>query len=708
MTKPFYVEKTGLKTDLNKFKYFLFFILFSDFILPQIPINGFCRLNSFATDSGYSNVFSFNYNNDEYSDLLLFNINDKKALLYAGESGIKFKLKKEIILPLEISKIEPVLSGSNFIDSYAFISRKNKSFGIYKFSSKGKPDLISKIKLDSYPANISIADMNDDSNYVYLVSGNGFDGLSIIKQKNNKLEEIVIDKNRSYQNAVFIDFNSDNYQDVVALNSIENKLHFLFNNTRGTLKELRTIELNEDVLSLKIFDFNYDSFKDIIVSTKSSIIFYFGDASSSYRQFVSIKTSLPADEFVIGDFNRDGYFDINYINKSDGIITTIFSKDFISFYPELIHKKSIGLTEVIPYFSKFLYGTAYINKNGSISILSTVVSMSDEQDLAVGIEPDLISSFDNGNNGIVDFAFTDNYDGRLKFILRNAAGLPEIFYSINLFEDHNNITLFENAKTIKTFFLYSEGKRKIESVEIDFEKFSFKRDHLYAEGSIRDLLVKKNAIDNPEISIAFEKNKKINYQFFTKTTLQYSQSLAMDISSNWLSPIIISAEKPAIAYWYKDDEHLNLDIVNVNNMSKQTIANLEYQNSSIISRSFFDNTNSSVNYVSLICGGGRIYLVKGDKEVSVYSTKSIKNDFRITDKKQLFFGKNNPVFVYDDKQKNIYGLFTSRNGKNLSVKKLISEIDIKNYSIQNFDKRNYSLIFTNNKNGVIGIRQLQK
>ena len=159
---------------------------------------------------------------------------------------------------------------------------------------------------------------------------------------------------------------------------------------------------------MNVFDINYDHFKDIIISTNSYVKIYFGDATASVSKTIIIQTTFPADKFVIGDFNRDGFFDINYLNIDKGIISTIFSKDFDLFYPEFIQKKEKGIVDIIPFFSKFVYGAAYLNQNGKVHILSSVAAMSDDQQIAVGIEPNLITSFDHINNGIIDFAFTDN------------------------------------------------------------------------------------------------------------------------------------------------------------------------------------------------------------------------------------------------------------------------------------------------------------
>ena len=136
-------ERTVLKTGKSKFKTLLLFVLLSEIISPQIPFKGFCKLNSFDVDSGFTKIFSFNYNQNEYSDLLIFNPSEKKAAILEGTSGSKF-IANNLSFPFAISAIEPIILPNNMVENFAFTSRKNRSFGILKFNMAGKSTLISQ------------------------------------------------------------------------------------------------------------------------------------------------------------------------------------------------------------------------------------------------------------------------------------------------------------------------------------------------------------------------------------------------------------------------------------------------------------------------------------------------------------------------------------------------------------------------------------
>jgi hypothetical protein len=703
-------ERTVLKTGISKFKTLLLFVLLAEIILPQIPFKGFCKLNTFDVDSGFTKVFSFNYNQDAHSDLLIYNPDKKQALIYDGKSGFNFILKESLSLPLEISSIEPILIPQKIIESFAFTSRKSRSFGIYNFNHTGKPVLVSQIKLNSYPENISITNNYADDSKSFLLSGNSFDGLSLISNRNKQLVEKKICKNRVFQNAQFIDLNSDGNEDIAALNSIENKINLFYNNSRDEFNELRSINVEDDVLSMKIFDINYDQYKDIIVSTKSCIKIYFGDATASFNKMVFISTNYSADKFIIGDFNRDGFFDFNFINIDEGIVSTIFAKDFVSFYPEIIQKRETGIIDVIPFFSKFVYGAAYLNQNGKMHILSSVVSMSDEQQLAIAIEPKLIASFDHINNGIVDLALVDEFDKKLKLFIRNAAGLPEKYFTINLFEDHDKVLIFNNSNSVKTFFLYSINKKVVEAIEINFENYSFTRKFHYAEGPIQDFVTKQNTVGEAELFILYSKNKSLNLQVITKTQINYNQKFYTNLSSNWSDAFLFFSNSLTIGYWQVSSDYIKLNFLSFTEKERKPVTKLKINGSNyrIVSRSNSSQIKNSFNYSALLTNEEKFFVVAGDNEPKIYESINTKNGFRIQDKNQLFFGKTNSVFVYDHYLSMVTEYNSVKTNSKLYMDSKTENINLSDCIIEKLDQRKYHLVYTNTKSGNIEIRQLTK
>lgn len=701
-------ERTALKTGLSKLKIFLFFVLLTIQIFPQIPFKGFCKSNSFNIEPGYNKLFSFNYDANEYSDLLIYNPLLKKAKLYNGITGTKFTFSKDIDLPVEISDIEPIVPVNGLVESYAFSSRRNRSFGLLKFDEKGEPTITNQIQFNYYPENISIAHDAINNNFNFLISGNSFNGLSIVSINNEKFLEIKITDKTVFKDARFIDLNTDGVEDIAALNSIDNQIHLFFKNSKNKFEELRKISVESDVLALNVFDFNYDGFKDIIVSAVNSITIYFGDHSAGYNKTAIIQTIYSADKFIYGDFNHDGYFDFNYMNHESGYISTIFAKDFEKFYPELVHKKENGFVDVIPFFSKFVYGAAYINENGYVEIISKINSLSEEQNLILSTKPNLLTSFDYLNNGITDFAFTDDEDGQLKFILRDASGLPEKIYSIKLFETHSNLIAFSKSKYIKSFFLYSDNKKMIEVLEVDFENFSFDRKFLYVNGILEDLVIKPDINNDAKLFIIYSKNNQLNLETIVKNELGYTRKTHINLEKNWENPFLVSSNNSSIGYWQKDGSNAILKSV----ASDNKIYSIKHQIKSIDGNyQLFAKSNQNVNekennYCALFISPKDVCLIQGDTTFSIFYSKTENVEFRITNKNQLFFGKNNSIFIADNQSKSLFELIPNKSTGKLRKKKVLTSIQYDNYIIEKLDQRKSNMIFTNSKNGTIEIRQL--
>ena len=394
----------------------------------------------------------------------------------------------------------------------------------------------------------------------------------------------------------------------------------------------------------------------------------------------------------------------------EGIISTIFAKDFDLFYPEFIQKKVKGIVDVIPFFSKFVYGAAYLNQNGKVHILSSVALMSDDQQMALGVEPNLITSFDHINNGIIDFAFTDDFDKKLKFIIRNNAGLAERLFSINLYEEHNKIVEFSNSKSVKTFFLYSTDKKIIESLEIDFEKFSFSRKFHYAEGLIEDLIVKPDSKGDAELFILYSKSKRLNLQVITKTQINYNQKLYTNLSLNWFNPFLFFDDQLNVGYWQFESDYIKLNFIIFSDKDRKPINKLELnrKNSLLISGSNKSLDKAEFKYTAILSDEDEILLAYGGDELKLFEAKNTQNGFRIQDKNQLFFGKTNSVFLYNSNLSALIEFTPARKSSQLFVSEKFSNLELTNYTIQKLDQRNYHLIFTDVKSGNIEIRQLSK
>jgi hypothetical protein len=200
-------ESTGLGKELKLFSILLFALLFFNDSFSQVPINGFCKFNSFKVDTDYTTLFSLNFNKDFHTDLILFNTMKKHLSVLTGDKAGNFGKKMNFSLPYEITKITSFKDNQNRVIGYAFTSRKNRVMGIYDFTISGKPYLKRIFKFNSYPENISSAIISQDKSESFLISGSAFNGLSIITDNGKTLTEKKIVSTSSYTNAIFVDLN---------------------------------------------------------------------------------------------------------------------------------------------------------------------------------------------------------------------------------------------------------------------------------------------------------------------------------------------------------------------------------------------------------------------------------------------------------------------------------------------------------------------
>jgi hypothetical protein len=336
--------------------------------------------------------------------------------------------------------------------------------------------------------------------------------------------------------------------------------------------------------------------------------------------------------------------------------------------------------------------------------------MSDDQQLAIGIEPSLIASFDNNNNGIIDLAFIDEFDQKIKFILRNTEGIPENIFDVSLYHNHNNILEISNSKSVKTFFLYSSDNRIIEELKIDFDKYRFVRRFHYSEGKIEDIAIKTDENAEAELFVLYSKNNILNLQILTKSNSDYKQKLYTDLCKNWHNPFLFFKNKLTVGYWQFENDFLKLNFMNVNEQGRDSKNKftLNRNNQILLSKSNKLNKSGNFNFACFLAAEAEIILVSGDNEPKLYRVKNTENGFRIQDKNQLFFGKNNSIFVYNSELRTLKEIIPALNSNQLIVNDIFNDLKISNFTIQQLDQRNTHLIFTHKKSGTIEIRQLSR
>lgn len=712
MKKRLLGEKIDLKIELNRISFlFLFFFLSSE-VLPQIPINGFCKFNSYNFSPGYSKLFSLNFNSDSYSDIILFNPSSKKIAAISGEKNESFGQEKNFDFPFQVSNLAPIREKNNEIKNYAFTSRKNLTAGICNFSSDGKPRVTHQLTFHSYPEKLSTADIDGDFNQEILLSGAAFEGLSILNFEDKKFSERIVKSKGSFSDAIFIDLSNDGFPDITAINLLGNSLEFFFNDGRGNFKVVRTINLTYKTRNLHSFDMNLDSYQDLIFLEGDKLKIMYGDFSSSYSKQIEIETKYPPDDFIIGDFNKDGRIDLAYLSSDASVVSVILAESENKFFTEIpiLHKE--GMKSIIPFYSKFIDGLAVISEDGTLLTNTRLSSISSDLDISLSIKPTTISSFDANTDEINDICFIDTFDKSLKLIVRNNEGIPANYFSIPLRGNHNQIEVKNFSKQLTTFFCYSPGKKLVEVLEVGFKTGKIIRSEFYSARPIIEL--KPVLSDHEKVFVSSLVNNRLTIEIFVK---EESWKLLTDynISEKAISADLSVLNGLKLFFWNQDGdsiklfkktflpEELKADLILKVKMKK-------ISNFFTIADDFHNLEKESI--ISFVESDEKHYiLVSYDGFINIFNAEEVNRNLMLEDLKQLFVGEirtngTRRLIINNYNDQNIYRLNILRKGKKIVLSKMLEKINAEKFFVKNMTVKNFHLVYLNQAKGSISIRQI--
>ncbi len=702
------------KTDFNPVKgkvNLLFLLLLLSYnSYPQVPINGFCRYQYFKVDSGCQKIFSLNYNEDSYTDLLFFDPSGRTLTLIDGNQNGTFGSSHTYSTPREISVVQYLRDKNNTISGYAYISRKQSSAGILKFNNEGYPDEETRIGFNTYPENLSTADVNGDSIPELLVSGSTFNGLSLIYQEAKLREKKIVEKT-SYAEAVFADLNNDGYPDIAAFEMFSNRLQFLYNNSKGNFNKVREIPFSRPVTSLQSADLDLDSYTDLVFTEDKSIIIYYGDFTSSYDDTVIINTKYGIDKIITGDFNRDGLIDIAYINKANGTLSLIYGRDTRKFYQEILYLKKNSLSDIIPYYSKFINGIITLDDKGKYYLVSNLASISENVSLVAGANPTVVSYYDRGNNTINDICFIDGFNKTLNLIIRNNSGIPETWFPISLFENENAVVVNNKLPGQKTFFCFTRDKKLIEVIVVDLVKNRFTRNSLYSPGAIKDIKINDYT---GRLYAAFVKDNSLGVTTFVNEQGRYQYYTFAGLRKNVSDAALSIYNRPEVFYAVQDSNMIIGErLLEANSRNSEFETNIRGGNEVVIyAGNFLNRENSALfGFLSSKDKNDLIFFL-GPDAFTVSGKNSQAPGLRIKDKNQLFFGTlrfngRQKVCYFNPVQQNIKTLELSNGNKTITRSLLLENVNSRSFFIKNMNSRNYHIVYIDNNENCITINELK-
>jgi hypothetical protein len=696
--------KTDLKIFGNK-SYLLLIFICNYNLFGQIPVNGFCKYNSYKSDSGFTSILPLNYNNDSYTDFLLYNNNNSKISLIEGNSaGI---ISRGVIMDFKsgISNIKNLSFGEIYSQSYVYVSRVSRTAGILNLKNDGRFFLIGEYKFDSYPEKIDVADCDNDQSPEVLVSGPAFNGISLLNIKNGKIFHKQIVGGIPFKDALFIDLDNDGFQDIAGINIFRKTIDFYTNTRRGNFRYTRSVELNSIPSLFHTTDLNLDYYEDIVFTEKKSIVIYPGDGFSSYERRIQINTKYQPHLMVNGDFNNDGNIDIVYADTVTGIVSVIFAEEDFTFSEEYILFQKENITSLVPYYSKFIKGISALTNTGNIYTVTGLFSFSDDVSITSGIKPSGINYFDYKNDGIADICFIDEYDGNINFILRNNAGIPDKIFSKKLhFPQKEIITDFTNKEHV--FYLWTSGEKLIEIITADFSIGKIDRNSVYATEKIHDLKIQKVKDGNAAIYAGFIKEGSAGASVFSYHDFRYNKTdFIIEVSDAVdISPFFSDRETGFFIWHKKDKLSLNLSYYNINKPGERQ--NIGYLPEEEVIAAVRPNSSNNIFFTG--SRSGQIVSIIGKKMSRVPLPDSITT---ASSQWLLYMEKEDQgvgnLYMYLPGKKNLHLITLFNRGKNLILSELISGISIRRYFVKNLSNPGLHLVYTDPDENCITLKRLK-
>lgn len=707
-------EKTDSKIGQLKNSFILFVLFYSTLSYCQIPINGFCFQKNFPMPKEYQRIISADLNSDGNDELIFYSTVSKRIGILTGIPGDNVKLK-EFQLNSEISQLKQLKNKTGNNNLFAAVERRLRKVNLMYIS----PDSIdagkSKIEFDSYPENISTGDIDLNGNDEILVSGTGFDGLSILFRSSGGIGEKKIVIGTSFSEAIFVDLNDDGYPDVLAFNILENSLQFFINNTKGIFRLARSIQYAEKINLLQSIDLNKNGIEDIIYAIGKRVEILSGDAQGSYKSKLSIKLDNHPSDIKLADFNGDKLTDLA-VGVSGNTINIMFGMNRAEFHEKIPYLKNSSLFTFTTFRYKNTDNISCLVETGELIVLNSEKELGLEMKLTLGIQTGSVKKFDYANDVIPDISFIDEYDYSLKLLLNNKVGVPSLLYTIPLADQHQEILVDEFFKDRKIFYCFTKGAPLLEIFRYNFDQKRLNRKQLYAPGEI--LAVALQRVDSAFVNIlvAYNKQSKLYLGKFENRDLSVTFREYPFIDRNVSSAQLFIDEEPVVYYWKSEGDGLQFKSAQIKSGPNDYKTFFEISKTNGTEVNLFGADNYQNEYPKVV---STVQNENEDKLLVVVGEKISISDqvFRLDEENKKEFGrgffgetsiKGMTNFTINSNNDNyIYKLVYREKERNFTLNQMFAAENVSDYFFAKLDRKNYYLVYSN-KDGELSITSLKK
>ncbi len=456
--------------------------------------------------------------------------------------------------------------------------------GLSSFTDYGTLLLLNELNLDGYPSYLLIADVDADGTNEAILSGENFNGITIISEDKFVLKGRKIFENRVFSSPVILDLDYDSYPDIAAFDILNNSLVFLINDRTGNFKIIRSLAVEGVLDNIKVFDFNKDHYDDLITSSPGGVSIFYGDSVSSFNNQAFIETPSQPGDIEIGDFNSDKLPDISFFSKESRELYLIIQKSeadhffdpiLLSVFPEGedLTKIKTGNVEKL----------ALLNNNGKIALIKRMKGIQDSSVLKMGGIPNFIRFFNMDFKQKPDILFVDDWNNTLNILRNFGQENWRNYFTFKLSGKYSNFYLDNSSSSTLNVFAYSDRSRLIEKVGISFNENNAHRSKFYTKGSIYDLKYKKEeSLNSDKLTVLSSSQKELLRENILMNGDQFSSISIDSIDSDVVDAVFSSSQNDNLYYWVKSGNSLFFKKFNTSagNLNREILYKIELSNES--------------------------------------------------------------------------------------------------------------------------------
>lgn len=701
-----------MKAGLTPTKFIILILLLTRSVSAQIPINGFCNFNEFELKPGYSNFLAVDFNVDGYRDIIAYNQQDKKYTALTYDSRKKTFTSADYYAPFGLNTFHSFSENEKDGRKFVYASRKERSAGIVTISRRGTFSVDKKIKYDSYPSNIDVGDINRNRNPEILISGSGFEGIDVLKVVSNRFVADKIVEEGIFSYSGFIDLDYDNFLDIAAYNTIASTLTFFYNDQTGGFTHHRTIPIGFDISEFQIADVNSDGYTDLAYIKNKQIEILLGDSVSTFKKTLSIISPNGIDKFSVFDFNADGYNDVAFISKEQGELYISFAKNSSTFHSPILYLKRKGIIDLKSYVDRGGRKLIVLDQTGKIYLIDKLTGYDNSFAIAAGAQPSLLAAFDYLNDKKDDLVVFDEENWNLNFYASSKNNLFDQYFSFNFSQNHRSVKVENLSPSSKIVYGFSQGERTVEVVQVNFDRNSFERRILYADGPIVDLKFSDDkGASFGSIYLLIKKKGRLYLQTFDFRDFRFKISGLDSIAANVGSAVISLNKYKEIFYFseYKNTLYLNKTIFGskwekVENVSSTSISN-DFERSIFIKNFQRNDGKENPIFTSFTSGSDtRISIIKKGNHYSFPLP-----DFVPAQEHVFNVDKSNgsDFYLLDNSRGTLKRIAFRENFNSYKINDVFESQTINNYIVAQINKRKDYLIYSDKSSNVIKFNSLE-